>query len=282
MGRWFIVAWIGLLLPLLGCQAAPVSAQAPPEEVDLHREIQLLNLINGLELTSEQMRFILEKAEEAQKTRERLKAEADTAELEAVLAEIRDTLMEGQNVSNELRDSFFAARGENKQLIEAYNKERERLAGEIEELLEGHQLYALEHYVPCIIPPEGEPRIGQARGAKGVAVLERLRDVPDDRFERHKDKVARRLLRELEKRFRRRILIFDRRRELHRILDLLEKARSLSNVDFELEKEELVEALLAPYEASRPPVDVTSVIGRHLLDPAIIPLLEEKLAPMEE
>ena len=43
-------------------------------------------------------------------------------------------------------------------------------------------------------------------------------------------------------------------------------------------REALIEELLAPYNASRAPVDVTSVIGRHLLDPSIIPLLEEKLA----
>jgi hypothetical protein len=285
MRRWFVIVWIGLmLLPSVGCQPAPVSAQAPPEdeEVDLHRQIQLLNLINGLELTPKQMHFILEKAREAQETREALKAEADIAELEAVLAEIRDTLMEGQNVPDELRDAFFTAKEENKRLIETYRPETVRLAEEVEEILESHQLYALEHYVPCVIPPEGELRIGQARDAKGVTMLERLRTVPADRFERHKERIARRVLRELEKRSHRRILIFDRRQELHRILDLLEKARSLSDVDFELEKETLIEALLAPYEAHRPRVDVTAVIGRHLLDPAIIPLLEQKLALMEE
>jgi hypothetical protein len=271
-----------LLLPLLGCQAAPVNAQAPPEEADLHRQIQLLNLINGLELTPEQMRFILEKAREAEVTRDALRAEANIAEMEAVLAEIRDTLMAGQNIPEELRESFFAARAENRRLVEAHKKEAMRLAGEIEETLEGHQLYTVEHYVPCVIPPEGEPRIGQARDAKGVGVLERLRAVPADRFERHKAKVARRVMQRLEERFNRRVLILDREEELHRILDLLEKARSLSGVDFDLEKEDLIEALLAPYEASRPPVDVTSVIGRHLLDPAIIPLLEQKLALTEE
>ncbi len=283
MKRWFVIVWMGLLLlPLLGCQPTSVSAQTPPEKVDLHRQVQLLNLVNGLELTPEQMRFILEKAREAHETRETMKDEADVAEAEAVLTEIRDTLMAGQKVSDELRGAFFAARAENERIVEAYKKEVVRLAEETEEILQGHQLYALERYVPCIIPPEGEPRIGQARDGKGVAVLERLRRVPADPFERHKDKAARLVLRKLERRFHRRILILDKKEELHRILDVLERARSLPHAEFELEKEDLIHELLAPYEASRPPVDMTSVIGRYLLDPAIIPLLEQKLALMEE
>ncbi|MGD2146529.1 MAG: hypothetical protein PVH41_07550 [Anaerolineae bacterium] len=284
MRRWFAIAWIGLLLlPTLGCQPVPVSAQAPPEEeVDLHRQIQLLNLINGLELTPEQMRFVLEKAEDAQAAREALKAEADPAEFEVVLQEIRDTLMAGQNVSDELRDAFFTAQVVHKRLIETYRKEVGRLALEIEETLESHQLYALEDYVPCVIPPEGEPRIGQAGGEKGVAVLERLRAVPAERFERHKEKMARRVLERLKWRFRRQVLILDREAELERILRLMQRAWSMPDVAFELENEQLIEELIAPYEAQRSQVDVTAVIGRHLLDPAIIPLLEQKLALMEE
>jgi len=286
--RWFAVAWIGLLLTTLGCQPVPVSAQAPPEEkVDLHRQIQLLNLINGLELTPEQMHFILEKAVDARATREALKAQADAAELEAILQEIRDALMAGLHVSGELRDAFFAAQEANKQLVETYRKEVLSLAKEIEEVLESHQVYALKQYTPCVIPPVGEPRIGQAGDGKAVALLERLRAVPTDRFELHQERIARRIMTELERRFRGRLLIPDREPELDRILALVEEARSLSDVAFELQKESLIQELLAPYEAARssggrPQADVAAVIGRYLLDPAIIPLLEQRLELIEE
>jgi hypothetical protein len=93
--------------------------------------------------------------------------------------------------------------------------------------------------------------------------------------------VARRVLEALKRRFQRRVLILDGEEELERILGLIEKARSMPDVGFELEKEELIKELLAPYEAHRPRADVTAVIRRHLLDPAIIPLLEQKLALME-
>ena len=87
---------------------------------------------------------------------------------------------------------------------------------------------------------------------------------------------------ELERRFRGRLLIPDRGEELDRILALVEEARPLSDVAFELQKESLIEELFAPYQAARPRADVTSVIGRHLLDPAIIPLLEQRLELIEE
>jgi hypothetical protein len=53
MKKWFLLLVV-LLLPLAsGCQAVLLaSAQAPEEAANLCREIQLLNLLNGLELTS--------------------------------------------------------------------------------------------------------------------------------------------------------------------------------------------------------------------------------------
>ena len=47
-------------------------------------------------------------------------------------------------------------------------------------------------------------------------------------------------------------------------------------------KRDLVEELLAPYEAAHPGGDHAAMIARHLLDPVIIPLLEEKLAQVGE
>lgn len=288
MKRWIIV-WIGFLLLLLtGCQPVlSASAQSPPltdsAEVDLRRQVQLLNLINGLELTPEQMHVILERARQAQEKREALWDQADVEGMDAVLEEIRDALMAGQAISPELSERFFAIRADNERLVEAYQEEAIRLAQEIEGILEEHQLYALEHYVPCVIPPPGEVRIGQAQGAGGgVAALERLRAMPARRFERHKEEIARRVLERIREHMRGAVVLLDEEAELERITGLIEEARALSDVDFELQKEALAEELLAPYRAAYPQADRTVVIARHLLDPAIIPLLEEKLALVGE
>jgi len=274
-----------LLLPLVsGCQSVwPVSAQAVPEIAGLRREVQLLNLINGLELTPEQMRFIVEKAQEAQELRQELQAEADAEEMTGVLEEFRATLMAGENVSPDLAEQWHIVQGRLHTARDAYEAELTRIAGEVEEVLEEHQLYALEQYVPCVVPPEGELRVGQARGTDGgEAVLERLRALPAERFERHGKEIARRILERIREHMHGAVVILDEEAELERIAGLVEEARALSDVEFELQKESLVEELLAPYEAARPQREPTAVIARHLLDPAIIPLLEEKLDLVEE
>jgi len=280
MKKWFPLLVVLLLLLISGCQPVrPARAQASPETASLHREVQLLNLINGLELMPEQMCFVLEKAQEAQETREELKGEADAEEMSAVLEEMRGTLMEGQNLSPELRERFFAAKADNERLMEEYQEEVTRLAQEIEGVLEEHQLYALERYVPCVIPPEGELRVGQAQGTGGgEAVLERLRALPADRFDRHEEEIARRVLERIREHLHGAVLILDEEAELERMESLIEETRALSDVEFELQKGDLVEELLAPYEVARPQRDTTMMIARHLLDPAIIPLLEEKLS----
>jgi len=205
--------------------------------------------------------------------RESLKAKAKG--MVAVLKEMRETLMRGENPSQELKERYHTLHKEEMRLQATYKEEMARLASEVEGVLEPHQLYALESYVPCIIPPEGEPRIGQAQGAKG-AVLERLRAIPNDQFALHKEDIARQALERLKERYHG-VLILDEEKELARILGLIEKVRALSDVEFKLQREALIEELLAPYEAAHPPVELTAMISSHLLDPAIIPLLEEKL-----
>jgi hypothetical protein len=270
MKRWLIVC-IGLLLLPLGCQSAlPANAQAPPETADLRREIQLLNLIDSLGLTPEQMQFVLDRARQAQESQEALKAQAHAEETRAMLEEIRDTLLAGESLSWELRERFLAAQAENERLIGEYRETVIGLAQEVEAILEDRQLYALEQYVPRVVPP--------SRGAGGSAMLERLRAIPADSFDLHKENVARRVMRQLEERFRGRVLIIERDRELDRILELVERVRALSEADLELQREALIEELLAPYRVARPSARPTAVIARHLLDPAIIPLLEEKIA----
>ena len=282
-----------LLLPLVsGCQSVqPVSAQASPEiaglpaplQAGLRREVQLLNLTNGLELTPEQMRFIVEKAQEAQELRQELQAEADVEETTIVLEEFRATLMAGENVPPNLAQRFHAVEGRFRAAKDTYEAELTRIAGEVEEVLEEHQLYALEQYVPCLVPPEGTLRVGQARGTGGgEAVLERLRALPAERFERRGKEIARRILERIREHMHGAVVILDEEAELERIEGLVEEARALSDVEFELQKASLVEELLASYEAARSQREPTAMIARHLLDPAIIPLLEEKLALVGE
>ena len=289
-----LIVLIGMfLLATSGCQtgtgpafAASTKAEGLGEVANLRRDVQLLNLINGLDLSAEQMQFILDRAREAEAVRAEIKsrAQGNAVATSQVLSELRETLMRGEVISSELRDEFFSVERENHALKEEWEQEMARLVLEVEGNLEGHQLYALEHYVPCVIPPEGEARIGQAEDTHaGERLLQRIRDIPADQFEARKQKIAQRVLERVLARLpKSQALALDQEEETEWILCFLEKVRGLEEMTFAAEKAELIEEVKSRYASPGVPVDVSVKIERHLLDPRIIPLLEEKLAMRSE
>jgi len=68
------------------------------------REIQILNLINGLELSKSQMDFILEKAQEIEQIKNELSKENnnDKTTLQ-ILDQLRENRMKNQEIPDELR-----------------------------------------------------------------------------------------------------------------------------------------------------------------------------------
>lgn len=287
-----ILLWIGLvilLLSLTGCAGnvatGPLS-HSPSQDSgeleqarNLRREIVLLNLINGLELTQEQMEFILQKAQEAQTLREERLSQGQ-AELEQstqVLREIKDALMRGENISDDLRKRFREQEIKNGQKAQEYQEELNALAEEVKGVLGEHQLYALEEFVPCVIPPEKGLQIGQAKGTTpGERLLARIRKMPGHRFEENKERIVQTLFNRLKGHLPPDYQL-DEEAEKERLLTLLEEAYRMPDTDFNLKKEEILQEILEPYEVPRRPESVTQKIKRYLLDPSIIPLLEEKL-----
>lgn len=290
MRHLYLIVLIGMfLLGTSGCQVGPRPAFATSTEAEglgevgnLRRDVQLLNLINGLDLSAEQMQFILDRAREAEAMREEIKSQAqgNAAATSQVLSGLRATLMRGEVISSELRDEFFSVERGNHALKEEWEQEMARLALEVERNLEDHQIYALERYVPCVIPPKGEACIGQAEDTHaGQALLRRIRDIPDDQFEARKQKIAQKVLeRVLTRLLKEQALAPDQEEEAEWILCFLEKVRDLDQMTFAAQQEALVEEVKSRYASPEVPVDVSVKIEKHLLEPRIIPLLEEKLA----
>ncbi len=284
----FLALVVGaLLLASSGCVSLPIAkAEGLTDVGNLQREVQLLNLLNGLELSADQMRFLLEKAKEAQEIREELQGKADenVEETVAVLSELRATLMKDENITDSSREQWYSIRSKNLDLREEYQAEMTRIAREVQVILEGHQIYALEHFIPCVIPPQGGARIGQAEDTTAAeGVLARIRAIPTARFERYKEEIARRIMERLKIHLPRgSVLAINEEAETVRILAILEEAKGLSDVEFELQKTDLIQQVKSAYELPQAPVDTGLKIERHLLDPRIIPLLEEKLALVQE
>jgi len=151
------------------------------------------------------------------------------------------------------------------------------LAKAVEEGLEPHQLYGLQQFVPCIIPPKGETRIGQDSNHKGlVRNLERLRQIPDSLYQRRKDEIAERTLEKMKLLASRGVEIKNGKMKRY-IRDIYDEIRNLDEAEFKIQKERLAEKLVSPFKPSGPPNNLTRKIEAFLLSSEIMPILEERI-----
>ncbi len=209
----------------------------------LRHEIRLLNLVNGLELTPTQMSLILSRAREIKTLRENYENlfHLREAELENTLREIRTYLQENKEIPEEIVLRFHSLEMEQKKARLEIEERAQDFAREIEKSLEPHQIYQLEKYVPCIIPPKGESRIGQAIDYKGLfQKLERIRNIPDRIYERRKKMICERTVEEIKLRAGR-LPGFNETEIVGKIGPFFDRVRALNAIDFEIQKEKLAE-----------------------------------------
>lgn len=241
---------------------------------EIMRDIRLLNLINGLDLSKKQTELIIQKAEEAERIREEFKnGNKDKKEdIAQVLENLRDVLIQGKESSPALKRQVHKSKEMMHEIRKNYEESITELAVSIKKELYAYQLYTLDKYVPCLILPEGSAA-GAAEDSKGAErLLIRVRNIPAQGFEKRKEelvqKMIERIRRSLPKGF-----IIEEEEEKERILSVLEEARNLSDVDFTLKKTELVQELKSKYSRPDLPIDISVKIERLLLTSEIIPLL---------
>ncbi|MGQ9578032.1 MAG: hypothetical protein ACUVWQ_05370 [Candidatus Aminicenantales bacterium] len=254
---------------------------SPLDEVDaLRREIMVLNLVQGLELSFDQTQFLLEKARESQRLTEeaRLNYNLRKPELLQIMAEIRKYRQENQEVPAELSRRFHALETEIKKEALRVQEALHSLAREVEKSLAPYQLNALEKYVPCVIPPKGENHIGQAVDLEGISWhLARIRNIPDRMYRVSKDEVVKRTLQRLKEKTGRALSEEATAEISSQLSAFYDEVRSLSEADFEIQKESLAKEFSELLKPKAPRLSLTQKIEAFLLRPEIIPFLENKL-----
>ena len=260
---------------------ASVSLASEEGIKDLHRDIVLLNLINGLYLTPSQTQQLLSKLYEAKALRESYQKEMEKREkfLKTVFTELRSQLMENKTISRELIRRVHRAEKVVEEMRMSYQQRLCSLESEVISLLTENQLYLIENFKPCLIPPK-HGTIGQMPGqAPGPeALLDRVRKAPEWRFQRHLDRLLEMHIDRLE----RKIGVMsdeEKQAEKERVRAILEKARSLPEVDFQLQKPQLAQEIIEhePPKPRRKKGELGKV-GRFLLDERLIPILESRLS----
>jgi len=274
LGAGFLLFGTAISIP-----AQPLSTAADKTE-GLRREIRLLNLINGLELKPEQMRLIRDKADENKRQADELRSfsQAKKEELDRILEEIRQYRLANQDIPQPLVQRYHALDMELRTARVSLEETRLRLAREIEMGLDRHQVYALEKYVPCVIPPKGESRIGQAADVQGIADrLAKLRSVPDRAYEKRRALIIAKSLEGIKLKAGQALGIEGEDEAAEKIGTFYDRVRSLSEVDFEVQKENLAEEFVSLVKPKRVSLDVSKKIDIFLLSPEVIPILTAQL-----
>ncbi|MBM4038588.1 MAG: hypothetical protein FJ290_08750 [Planctomycetes bacterium] len=266
---------------------------------DLFQDISTINLLNGLRLSKQQTEDLLALARKAAERRTAgplaesyRKALADAkAAYEAFKAEANKGEPPGDALSrralhyeNLLKD----LRNRRAQLVEQALPEFD---AKLQSILTEGQLQIIETFRPCLVPPQDlkDPvRAGQAEGERGVEMLSHFRKIPAPIWRERQGEMADRYVERLG---HGRLEITDakvRAAEKQRFIDLVTKARAMSDTEFEIEKAKLA-AQLNPQERLGQIVEGSRVVrdkarprevsraARWLLHPRIIPILEERL-----
>lgn len=274
---------------VLVCCFYPVVALAEEEQPEnltqarlfsqQRAEIQILNLVNNLYLTKPQMQFILERARMA-RIMSRLydiRSEELLQVLNPQLLKLKETLASGQEVPVELKEAVNKAKQEFETVKENYEKQRLKLAAEVKDVLDGGQLYIIDTYKPCLIPPPGPGRIGQAEQNEGAEkMLANVRALPLAKYERRKKDLAGKIINQIRKKMPAGFII-DEEKETARIIAFFDEARKMDDVSFSVNKGELVAAFKSVYVVPKLPLDITVKIDKFLLSEKIIALLKQRL-----
>ena len=255
------------------------SKQEPEKTEGLRKEIRLLNLLNGLELNQDQTEIILVSARESMRLREEYENTIilRKKEIEAALEEIKSYLSEDRELPPSTVHNYHRLDREMRKIRAQVEERIKRLAQKIEEYLEPHQLHQLQEFVPCIIPPQGEKRIGQAKDNNGMTrSLDRIRRIPEGLYRMRKEEIIWRSLEGLKLHASPFANISEEEMKRH-IESIYDDARRLDGAEFEIQKERLAEEMISPLKPQIPSANLIRKIWNFLLAPEIIPILEERI-----
>jgi hypothetical protein len=257
----------------------------------LRKEITLHNLVNGLYLSEDQIVQILAVLRKVAGIREEhtAKAISHARQMGELLTGIRETVARDEEIGGELIREFHRTKKGIEGLREELRHTLMPYEDEIKGVLNENQLTLIEEFKPCVVPPRDAragTRIGQVTGDthRGERFLTRVRGMDERAYQRRKSFIIERHIERVE----RHVGVLpdqERAEEEGRVGGILTKARELSDLDFEAQKGDLARDLKEPHEKAmqsrhRKRKGDLDRVGRFLLNPKLIPILEGRLTQL--
>jgi hypothetical protein len=288
-----VIALILTSLSVLGADLPPDQLEEVRQIKTLRDDINLCNLLNGIYLSKDQMESLLLLAKEAEEIRNQYHNEQvkKAEDFRRALESLRKEVIKGTGINQNVAKR---ASGLNKELKDSrisMNHKLARLEQQAGEVLNEGQKQILQEFKPCLLPPRNlnhPTRAGQAfDSGPFVKTMERVREVPPRRYKQMRHRVLSHHLKKLEE-YHVEITEQEQRAEYRRAGNILDRARSMDPVKFQLHKEELANDLSHLHiERDKKFVDSQKLygndyrvgkIGNYFLTPRIVPILEEKIA----
>lgn len=240
------------------------------------KEIFILNLLNSLYLTNEQIEFILGRARELEELRP--DEDEEQRQLE-ILESIKGDLKNDNYVTDINREEFVQIKKEMESRKKIYGEKLKGYAKEVKDILTPVQQKILEDYKPCIIPPKGPSRIGQADdSSRFLEQIEKIRQIPEDIYNNRHGEIAERAISRWMDSPKGYQLDEKEKNDLYKkILEFYKKIRSIEDIDFEVSKENLANEFKNLFPQKEIKMDVLTKISKFLLSNESIKILGEEL-----
>ncbi len=272
-----------IVLGFMYCLTVPVTAKTDMIE-SLHsvkQEIILLNLINGLYLTNEQMEVIADKIQQAELIRNEFKNDLlnKDSDIMNILEEAKTILNSGNILSEVQKQKIHKAERTYHTLEDEKNKQLSHLESELDAILNDNQKIIIQEYKPCLVPPK-TGFIGQSTEATAehfIHLLDRVRVMPHFRFERMKEIWVGKHLERME--IKEGVLSKQEKEiEKNKILQTFHDVRNLDDKSYLIKKAELARDFMPVHDKlkHRPKKYQPGKVGRFLLNRLLLPILKDR------
>lgn len=274
-----LLAAFGSVVLLAGDGGARPPRQEQWESDQIAAEIRVLNIVNQLNLTADQLNRILPLAREDVAEREQLIRRRDEAEpaLMAAANRLRQELASGFNSTPGSEDAWQRVHGPLLDAFLDYREMRRQRIGQVMEILTPNQTALISQYQPCVVPIKDykDPaRIGQAASSSIIEKhLGRVREMPESQFEYLQDRIRERVAEKLRLHYR----ADEIPAKVEEFVQAARDVREMSELEFEAKKSVIAERL-APPDPFATGQALEARVGEFLLSPEALLILEQRSA----
>lgn len=264
--------------------AKPGPVPAPviyPAQLDsMVTDIRVLNLVNSLYLSREQMTELCDIIARAEGTRDTTNTQigAGLSQLITAANTVRNDLIAG-SVTDSTWGTVRTGAGDAVALRRKYDHALAPYVAEVKRVLDENQQVLVAEFVPCLVPIKNltnPERIGQADNTEGAErILLRARTATDDQVALGILVAQRRLEAAL---LHKHLPTAEIKAKVDDVPRVVAEARALSDAEFEIKKTELAKRIMPPDVPAVHGAAFDQRIAQYLLNPNLLPILQARLA----